>query len=566
MQENARAHGGSRVILPCPAYADIIASVDDLQDGSSYSEAITGSGSLLPSSESDGYTLRHGSWASVDDSSPGLSRAHTNHSNTSPVRRQTSSQLVPQAFTDNNSSNTTQFSSLTPASTTISSRSSQKSFLDPTSGSFVASGVFEHNNATRSSRHNSDEENRYAARRLAFDGNDAGLTIPSGRQSMNTGYSSSAASRSGSLPPSRGDTGYTARHPADAQNMQHARFPNNPSSAHRPILSPQAQPYMMHSVGPQGQKLAEQLSPTQMTQLLGEFGNLNVGKENINTNCTTNRDQSYGGSSSSISSYQQELVGNGNEIWNREENGIHGQQAPFSPTDSGTWSLVSNPNNQRNVRYAADYSHSPSNSGARLNPHSPYYSSAGTPPVYQPGAASRSGYNPGTSTGQAALLERKLRGLQQEQQSYLLPNPNQIHFRNQFPHQNPYEFHPHHSLRTTNLNPCYPVASDPIALPSVQIPRGPARDHDLAQPVRSALLEEFRNNSKTNKRYELKVSFSLNTCTHNVTLILQRISITTLLSSVAISMDHDSSNRSLRRPIATKRIKSSESFIQTQFN
>ena len=490
---------------PVQQNTDIVTYVDDSHDSSGHSEAITGSGSLLLSSESDGYNLRHGSWASVDDTSPSLSRVHTNHSNTSPVRRQTSNQLVPQAFADTTSANSAYFSSLTPASTTISSRSSQKNFLDPTSGSFVASGAFEPNNISRSSRHNSDEENRYTARKAAFDGNDTGLMIQSGRPSMNTGYSSSAASRSGSLPPSRGDAGHP-RHPGDLHNVQQARFPTTSGSSHRAILSPQAQPYMMPPTASQGNKLTEQLSPSQVTQLLGEFGNLNVAKENLHPTYPANRDQSYANSSNTVNGYHQDFMTNGNEIWNREESVHQGQQAPFSPADSGTWSLVSNANNHRNAPHGGQYSHSPNNSDARLNPHSPYYSTAGTPPLYQQRVPSRSGYNSGTSTGQAALLERKLRGLQQEQQGYMIPSPSQVQFRNQFPQQNPYDFHPQHGLRPNNFNSYYPIASAPNILPPAQIPRGPARDHDLAQPVRSTLLEEFRNNSKTNKRYELKVS------------------------------------------------------------
>ena len=479
----------------------------DLQNSPGSSEAITGSRSLLSSSESDGYNLRHGSWQSIEDSSPNLSRVHTNRSNTSPVRRQHSNQLAPQTFAESNPANSTYFS-LTPASTSISSRSSQKNFLDPTSGSFVSSGAFESNNVPRSSRHNSDEESRYNARKLAFEGNDAGLAMRSGRPSMNnnvSGYNSSAASRSGSLPPSRSDGGYPSRLPGDTTNSQHSRFPTSTSSSYRPNLSAQAQPYMMPPTGSQGQKFAEQLSPMQLGQILGDMGNLNIGKENQNPNYAMNRDHPYGSSSNFSNGYPQEHFGNTNEVWNREDNANQGQQPSFSPTDSGTWSLVSNPNNQRGMPYPGHYSHSPSNSEARFSHHSPYYSTAGTPPTYQR-VPSRAGFSGGASTGQAAMLERRLRGLQQEQQGYMMPTPNQMPFRNQFPQPNTYDFHPQHTLRPNTLNSYYPTPPTPSLLLPSQIPRGPARDHDLAQPVRSALLEEFRNNSKTNKRYELKVS------------------------------------------------------------
>ena len=484
---------------------------DDIHNLSNESEAITGSKSLLSSSESDGYNLRrHGSWASVEETSPHLSRVHTNHSGTSPVRRQHSNQLVPQALVDSNSASSTYFST-TPAATTISSRSSQKNFLDPTSGDFVASGPFEPNNIARSSRHNSDEENRYNARRLAFEGNDAGLTMQVGRPPLNnnvSGYNSSAASRSGSLPPSRSDGGHGSRHPGDTTSMQHSRFPTSTNSSYRPNLSAHAQPYIMPSTGSQGQTFAEQLTPMQMNKLLGDVGNLNIGKDTSIPTYAGSRDQSYGSSPHFINGYPQENLGNTNEVWNREDNTTQAQQPSFSPTDSGTWSLISNPNNLRGVPYGGHYSHSPSNSDARLSHPSPYYSTAGTPPTYQR-APSRTGYNGGVSTGQAALLERRLRGLQQEQQGYLIPAQNQMPFRNQFSQSNTYDFHPQHTLRPNTLNSYYPIPPAPNVLPPTQIPRGPARDHDLAQPVRSPLLEEFRNNSKTNKRYELKVSPTL---------------------------------------------------------
>ena len=42
--------------------------------------------------------------------------------------------------------------------------------------------------------------------------------------------------------------------------------------------------------------------------------------------------------------------------------------------------------------------------------------------------------------------------------------------------------------------------------PTQIIPTRPAKDQDVGVGVRSVLLEEFRSNSKSNKRYELKVS------------------------------------------------------------
>lgn len=467
-------------------------------------EAITGSGSLLSSSESDGYNLRHGSWNSLDDTSPSLSRVHTNHSNTSPVLRQHGKQLVPPNFDSSNSA----YYSLTPASANISSRSSQKNFLDPTSGSFVATGTFNPNQTNRSSRHNSDEESRYAARKIAFEGSDAGLNIQSGLPTMNTnlsGYNSSVASRSGSQPPSRSDIDHATRRPSDMQSNQHSRFATSVSSSYRPGLSAQAPSYNMPS---QQQRPNDQLSQTQLNQLLGDFGNLNVGRENQNPYATY-REAPYPNSISFGNNYSHELTANGSEVWNREENGYQGQQPQFSPTESTSGSLISQQNSRRPIPFANQYTHSSSNSDARVSHHSPYYSTAGTPPTYQQQRGpSRGGYHAGPPTGEAALLDHKLRGLQQEQQAYMIPS-SKLRYRYQYSQQNPYDFQPARNVPPNQVNQYYSMPPNPSLLAGPPIPRGPARDHDLAQPVRSPLLEEFRNNSKTNKRYELKVSLLL---------------------------------------------------------
>jgi mRNA-binding protein PUF3 len=46
--------------------------------------------------------------------------------------------------------------------------------------------------------------------------------------------------------------------------------------------------------------------------------------------------------------------------------------------------------------------------------------------------------------------------------------------------------------------------SVPTFAATMPVPRGPARDQDVGHGVRSVVLEEFRSNTKTNKRYELK--------------------------------------------------------------
>jgi mRNA-binding protein PUF3 len=48
----------------------------------------------------------------------------------------------------------------------------------------------------------------------------------------------------------------------------------------------------------------------------------------------------------------------------------------------------------------------------------------------------------------------------------------------------------------------------PAYPPTQVIPTRPAKDQDVGVGVRSVLLEEFRSNSKSNKRYELKVGYA----------------------------------------------------------
>ncbi|ODM20364.1 hypothetical protein SI65_03417 [Aspergillus cristatus] len=98
------------------------------------------------------------------------------------------------------------------------------------------------------------------------------------------------------------------------------------------------------------------------------------------------------------------------------------------------------------------------------------------------------------SEGQAAALERKLRA----EAEFVSPgNPLQ---RVQYP--SAYEL-ANYQARMNPLAGYYPVSSLAGIGAAAYAPR-PTRENDLSQVVRSPLLEEFRANSKGNKRYELK--------------------------------------------------------------
>ena len=233
-------------------------------------------------------------------------------------------------------------------------------------------------------------------------------------------------------------------------------------------------------------KFGNQSSSADLGPLTGNFDKLSLSRGN-NAIYPQHRD------SDELVDYEYARNGNTNNEWEMDETYI--ANPAFSPH------TLPSHEPYRASSYGASYSHSPSGSESRRM-QSPYYSSGGTPATFQQRAPSRGSFNSAAATGQAALLDRKLRGLQQEQQGY---QPNPLQYR-QLPQH--YDYHPQHALRMNPLAAYYSMGPMPNLLNS-HIPRGPARDQAIGQDMRSALLEEFRSNSKTNKRYELKVCIYL---------------------------------------------------------
>ncbi|KAG5297071.1 pumilio domain-containing protein [Histoplasma ohiense] len=132
------------------------------------------------------------------------------------------------------------------------------------------------------------------------------------------------------------------------------------------------------------------------------------------------------------------------------------------------------------------------------------YSAGGTPiPNGQFCTSSGSRLTGQLPDGQTELLERKLCGLQQEQQDYLKSATNPIPGRHPLSHGYRFSGSPGVS-RVNALSNYYPVTSFGGLGSSSILPLNFHREQDPIQVVRSPLLEEFRTNSKNNKRYELK--------------------------------------------------------------
>jgi len=150
-------------------------------------------------------------------------------------------------------------------------------------------------------------------------------------------------------------------------------------------------------------------------------------------------------------------------------------------------------------RFGERGSVSPPGSDHRRGFNSPkYYSAAGTPPsgsdqIYRP-----SSRGPRIPQGPSEL-ERRLQNIHFAQQPYLYSG----HFQGQYP-PHAYDYPPQ-NFRQGNVPYGYPMPV-PAYPPTQVVPTRPAKDQDVGLGVRSMLLEEFRSNSKSNKRYELKVS------------------------------------------------------------
>ncbi|KAL9036973.1 MAG: hypothetical protein Q9180_003990, partial [Flavoplaca navasiana] len=471
----------------------------------SANEVLTGSGSLLSSSESDGSSGRSRSqWASVDNTSPGFSSTTTRRSGTSPIRRQNSNQQAPQPYSDLMSNNPSNF--LTPGSNHLPTKTSHYYSGDPNTSNFVPNRTFEMNAVPRSSRHNSNEDDIYGARSMGFERTDTALPAQPHRQNSRddaSGFGSSVASRSGSLPPSRNGVDPLPQFDEQAQNTiyPHVNGYITAGNPYRSKLSAQAFAFSRNSIN-HTQRFGDSSNPLDINNITGDLTMMALGKDQQSPQ------NGYGPQTESMYPGQgllpyHLLQQNGASItgsaWEVDDN-VYGElQNPYAQD-----AMMALPQHAqyRNQALRSPYPHSPVSNDGRRNQQSSYGSTdGGSSYALQSRAPSRGSLSSNVAAGQTLTLDRKLRGLQQEQQNMIPPHSNPMHFRPPFAH--PYDFQAQNALRMGPLHPYYTVPPMANLLPQV-IPRGPAKDQDTAQSTRSACLEEFRSNSKTNKRYELK--------------------------------------------------------------
>ena len=418
------------------------------------------------------------------------------HSSTSPVRARGSSSHATQPSFPEKTRSSSPYFSVAHTGALGQAVSSNQNFLDPSSGSFKSSATFDADQFGRASRHNSNEESRQITTPMVFGTADVGFSTPGGLSNSNkptsySGYTSSAVSRSGSIPPSRNDTDHITQFGKNSSvNTQHSQLtmPRRPNHSANP--STYSSQTGLH-------RYTDQQNFPQFGDLAINLGKMSLGKENHEPFDTAQQDAYY--------EFNSQMPPNA--IWGPGESGLRDRQDSFAVDDTRLDSLDPSAHHHRSIQFGTQSSHSPGSFDTRHSHSSPMYSNGGTPPLNEhhrtPSSRTTRSYG---STSQEILLERKLRRLQQEQQqAFLSPQLNSLQFRP--PYASPYDYNPQNILRMNPLANYYAPMSMPAIAP-VQpgriVPRGPMIEN-TGESLRSTLLEEFRSNNKGNKRYELKV-------------------------------------------------------------
>ncbi|KAK2764936.1 mRNA binding protein puf3 [Arachnomyces sp. PD_36] len=454
-------------------------------------EGKSGSGSLLPSSESDGWNGRPNlPWNTVSSTSPALSMAQCKPITASPRQHHHRDRSTPGL--NDNGDGTSYFSiGRSSAMAPNPTHSTQNAFLSTSPDSFPTSTGSE---VPQFGGFNTFRPDGQQMNSTAF-----------GNSTMGPGLQSQAALSVGERDMSFLDSTLNsnvqsfAQNNADPSSQSHMRSTGSSPYTHlsrnsasfitrRPAHS--AHPsFHSESHGTENSYLKDQDS---LTAGLGKLY-LNNDRPSFHPQAQLQR-PSY----RTHSSYDQSL--------NRFKYQLAAEDTGYQGVTPYTTDQMLDPqtNNQPKVpQFGERSSGSPNASDYTRGINSPFYSSSGTPPVTTGQFRNQSGSRLSNQApdAQAALLERKLRGLQQDQQDYMQTLVNPLQPR--IPFQNMYDFTNYPGAKLSPLPGFYPMPHLNNLAAAPVVSRGP-RENDPNQITRSPLLEEFRANSKGNKRYELK--------------------------------------------------------------
>ena len=461
-------------------------------------EGKTGSGSLVASSESDGWHHGRSSWM-IDG--PAASMAHM-RSGVSPARKRSIVQPEPsQQYTDNSAAFFPASRSVAVGQAPVSKPN--KPLLDPTSMNFTSARRADplSTNGFSSFVFNQPDVAQHSEASVGSWPDAASVHSPTDdrRSVANSEYfgpSSAAPSRSGSLPPSRhgnephqfGQTIDTLGRYAQPGQRQHSSF----SLAN-------------------GRAFQQERSGSIQSEALHMLGKLSFEHE-ADLNMMSHRpSMSINGLPPTFSPALNEasLARNNyadSQALGRSHDAVHGHAG----TDNFANGLMGDPTFQfRPVAF--DSRSAPNGTGVR---QSPFQTHSHTPPTFDHLYPSRSDQTLTSHSNNTNLLRGKLQGYQisQEPRGNFI-HPNQLHpqqiqqllmanqLRNAYPYQH---FAMPNVVSLNNLAPNLPMAPLQAVIP-IEAPKAP-RDHSNPTELQamSNTLYNFRNASKMQRRFELR--------------------------------------------------------------
>lgn len=466
-------------------------------------EGKTGSGSLVASSESDGWIHNRSPWAD----STTASMPHVRSSGVSPARKRSAAQPEPsQQYADTSSSN--YFPVSRPAAVGQAPVAKPpKPLLDPTSMNFTstrridalgANGfpTFGYGQVEVPQRSEASAASWHDAASVHSPNDDRRSVAAS----EYFGPSSAAPSRSGSLPPSRhGNEPVPLNQNADA----YPRYTQAGQRQHSSFSVANGRAFQERSGSIQSDSL----------QMLGRLSlehDPDPGMMSHRPSVSINGLAPAFSPAANDPHLPRDNFADAQALGRTDDAG-YGISGTYTP-DSYTNGHVSDPSIQFRA-FNFDSRSAPNGSAVR---QSPLYSHAHTPPVFDHLYPSRADQTL-SNTNNFALVQSKLQGyqLQQERRNYIHPNqyhPQQFQHiiaANQLRNSYGYQFAvPNPGIPLNSLPPNLAMnAIPPIqgVLPMIDPPKAP-RDHSNPPELgaMSTVLYSFKQASKTNRRVDLK--------------------------------------------------------------
>ncbi|KAK2628491.1 hypothetical protein QTJ16_001594 [Diplocarpon rosae] len=451
--------------------------------GKEFSNGLSGSKALAEQSEADPWATRtNGPWNPPDTTSPTL---QSHKGSTPPTHTRNSISNIPsQTLLEIQN----QYHQSRPSIGHGSGfRPQSKSSLNP------SSGIFKFVQKSKPSfSYADDKENSNYYGSDTYDAEIPSRYLPIG-----------SVSRDGSLPPTRvpepgrngGSVSFASGQQPFGSNGRHTP----PSSIHsqRPSISGRVSSYSSQSTG-----MRYDLAHTE-TELSEKFAGFVLGRDADQATGSAEGNGTAGISyvphPDSFPAQKQSLTTNGTPVWS---DGYGARAAAHHPDPYSTQPFAEQTHLNKAGRLTEKDAVSPVGSEYRRGWNSPnYYSAAGAPPsgpdqVYQPGSRGLRGPPQGPPD-----LERRLQNIHQQQQAYAYHLYHQ-QFQGQYPVIQYDSVPPNY--RPGNLPYGYPMPVQTYAQALPPIPTRPAKDHDAGVGVRSVLLEEFRSNGKSGRKFDLK--------------------------------------------------------------